>query len=61
MKPKVLKHSYQERMKNKINKVFSKAFNSSSKNYHCFKVMMSTICFPRVDANPEHPAAAAAK
>lgn len=45
MKPKVLKHSYQERMKNKINKVFSKAFNSSSKNYHCFKVMMSMLIF----------------
>jgi hypothetical protein len=45
MKLKILKHSYQERMKNKINKVFSKAFNSSSKNYHCFKVMMSMLIF----------------
>ena len=46
MKPKILKRSYPERMKKKkINKVFSKAFNSSSKNYHCFKVMMSMLIF----------------
>ena len=45
MKPKILKHSYQDRMKNKINKVFSNAFNSSSKHYHCFRVMMSMLIF----------------
>ena len=45
MKPKIWKHSYQDRMKNKINKVFSNAVDISSKHYHCFKVMMSMLIF----------------